>query len=402
MNKTFININLTAQPKLIFVLRHIVYSGVWIILLSVLFFRVDTFVYSQDTTLTVIIPVILIMAIVAISIWEKWYYTILFFVYPIFFLVCFLPKQILKIGKFYLLLEYTNFFIRWVKNFRIKFITLTILFVSSVCLITFDHDFFRYVALICWTTHFINYTARYVKTMFKPIQIFGVDFDKILEFIENGGKKSKSVLIDIIVSTARKVKNDDENNRELIRREKTLQSLTILSYSLGYFNQRLKGYKGQKAYMLSWLYGFLKFAFLVVIFFSFCNYQLFKIDPSNYLVTPTVNYFDFLYYTLKNIVFNNTESIAPNSVIAKLIEIFTFIFTTIFILTILISFLFALNHKKFEENVVATTGMCLQQQILVNEYIMNEYGKDIETLVNEFESVKQSIKNIKGVFDKLF
>ena len=73
--------------------------------------------------------------------------------------------------------------------------------------------------------------------------------------------------------------------------------------------------------MISLVYEIFVFIWLSILFFWFINYQLYKIDPNNYIVIGNPSNFEFLYYSIKNIAFSGIDVIKPLSSIAKIIEV---------------------------------------------------------------------------------
>ena len=48
------------------------------------------------------------------------------------------------------------------------------------------------------------------------------------------------------------------------------------------------------------------------------------------------------------------------------------------------------------------TELCVQQNKIINQYIIDKYNSDIQTIINESDNIKSSLENIKNVITQLF
>jgi hypothetical protein len=120
------------------------------------------------------------------------------------------------------------------------------------------------------------------------------------------------------------------------------------------------------------------------------------------MVIGNPSLFDFFYYTIKTITFDNINSINPMSVFAKISEILSFLTTGVFLFVFVTSVIFSLRQDGLIENMKKATELCIQQDKIIRIYIKDKYNADIQTIINESENIKSSLENMKNVIARLF
>ena len=176
----------------------------------------------------------------------------------------------------------------------------------------------------------------------------------------------------------------------------------LFAYPIELLSKRLNGYRGRQAYLISWLFGAFMFLLSSIIFFWFINFQLYKIDSTNFQYIGTFPSFDFLYYTLKTITFGDIELVKPSSVLSRISEISSFFTIGIFMLVIVISIFLSMKQDKVNENVKLTTELMNSESLTLVKYMQDEFGMEIKTAFNEIKNIDDSIKKLKDIIDKIF
>ena len=143
------------------------------------------------------------------------------------------------------------------------------------------------------------------------------------------------------------------------------------------------------------IYQLTLFLTITVAFYTFVNFELFIINSNNYSIVGSPNSFDFFYYTIKSITFSNIETIQPISVIAKVIEILSFITLGIFSLIFVVSIIYSLRQEKFSENIKQAKDFCIAQDKIISNHIKEKYNTDIQTVINKSGKIKASLEILK-------
>lgn len=380
-------------------IKHLIFSLTWILGIWIVVFRGDFFLTNalpvDYVWIVRTIPFVYILLVLTLMFKSKWYYNLSLLFYPILLIFWFIPKTILNKGKIYLLSSYVNFiFIRF-KRLKSTIIHSSITILSILLLIVTDSNVVRVFCMLYFSFFYYKIVVKYIKQSLQPIQLFGVNVEKTLDDFIKSPEKSHS-----IIKSFEELKSDDKL-KEVDRKLKRVERLIIANTLIEYFGTNLSGFKGKRAFVISWIYQLIGFVIVTVLYYTFMNFELFIIDNQNFktLIEPTL--FDFFYYTVKTFIFSNIESILPVSVLARIIEILSFLTIGVFALIIVTSVIFSLRQDRINSNIQKATEVCLVQNRYIAEHIKHHYQMDIESVLLEAGSIKTSIDNIKRTIEKI-
>lgn len=398
--ETFLNVGFTSSVHLKFLVKHIVFSIIWLLGVMIFVFRIDLNLFSNivGSQLLVLkmIPFFFFCVVVITMFLSKWYYNIALVFYPLLIVFWFLPKYILSNGKIYLFSNYINAVYLFVKNIK-RNITYLLLFVFVIFILFItDSNFIRIICLIIISCFYYRFVINYLIKSFRPPCLFGVDVDKVIqEFIICPDRGM------LIVKSIEERKEDEKHSVDSVKM-KRLKRLILLNYFIVSFKDNLNGFNGKKAFVISWMYQLLMFLIVTLMFYTFVNYELFIISKSNFTTIGNCTRFDFFYYTIKTITFSNIDNIVGLSVLARVVEILSFLTLGIFLFIIVTSIIFSLRQDRIGENVKKATELCVIQDKLIIEYIRNKYHTDIQTVLEESNNISASLNNLKNVIAKIF
>lgn len=309
----------------------------------------------------------------------------------------FLPKTILSIGKVYLFGSYLNSLFSLFLHFKSFILNLCLFILSFILLITVNVDWVRWLSIFVMTYFYLIYIYRFLKKAFNEPTLFGTSIEsRIQKFAENKSPGDSLVVKSFIIQ------KDDEKLQQIERRDVQLRRSVIATFVIELLTERLNGYRGKQAYIVSWIFGAFVFLLYSIIFFWFLNFQLFKIDASNFSYKGTFPSFDFLYYTLKTITYSDIDLVKPISVIARIIETSSFFTIGIFALIIVVSIFLSMKQDKVKENVKLTTDMFNSENSSLSKYMQDEFGMELKTAIGEIKNIDTSLKNLKNFIDKMF
>lgn len=398
---TFLNINLDKKVQSKFLYKHILFSLFWLVGILIFIFRADVVItdhYGENLKwLKVSIPTIYFLLLIITFFFLKWYYIIAFFLYPFLMLFWFIPKTVLSIGKVYLFGSYLSSIFSRLANFKL-FLFNSFLFVFvAIFFLTIDSNWVRWVSIIVGSYFYLLYLFRFLKKAFKMPSLFGESVEeRVKQFIENKAP-AKSLVISSFI-----VQKEDEKLALEERREKQIRRTVLANYALELLSKRLNGYRGRQAYIVSWIFGALVFLFSSILFFWFLNFQLYKIDSTNFTYSGQYPIFDFLYYTLKTITYGDIDLVKPISVLSRISETSSFFIIGIFILVIVVSIFLSLKQDKMNENVRLTTEMFENENLTLSKYMQDEFGMEIKVAMRDIKNIDESLKNLKGFIDRIF
>lgn len=395
---TFINLDIAGKTPNKFIWKHLLFSFLWIVGVLILLFRVDVVIFNKNSIsidwLEGTLPVMLLFLVGVVMGFQKWYYSLALILYPILAFGWFIPKAILRNGKIYLFIKYINATFSFFTKFKYQLVHFSI-FVLTFLLIMFSSNYIvKCFAIVTMVYFYALYVFNYIKKSFQPAQLFGHKVEEVIDGLLSQCKKDESFLITTFVTKLEKDGVDKEN--------KSLKRLIMMNYAIETIADRLNGFRGKRAFLIALFYELVVFLFLSIFLFWFINYQLFQISSDNFQVIGSPNAFDFLYYTIKKITFGDVDYLKPLTTIAKVFEILSFFVIGVFALIIIVSMFFALRNDKINENVKLTTALCSEQNRVIKEYVVAQYGKDIQTAVSEVQTIGDSLKRLKSIIDNIF
>ncbi|HCE57944.1 MAG TPA: hypothetical protein DER09_09015 [Prolixibacteraceae bacterium] len=396
---TFINLDIEKPIHWKFLTKHIIYSLTWILSIWIIIFRGDYFLLkilpANLDWIVKIVPFTLIGLILVFMIKSKWYYNLSLIFYPLLLIFWFIPKTVLQKGKIYLLSGYVNFIYNRFKRFKSTLIHSSITILAILLLIVTDSDIVRICSMLYFSVFYYKVVIKYIRQSLQPVKLFGANVEKSLDELIKQPEKSYS-----IIKSFEETKGDEKLLEDELKL-KRVERLIIANTLIEYLGANLSGFKGKRAFVISWIYQLIGFVIITVTYFTFINFELFIVDNSSFKVTSDPTLFDFFYYTVKTFIFSNIELILPVGVLARIIEIISFLTVGVFILIIVTSVIFSLRQDRINANIQKATEVCLAQNRFIAQHIKLKYQMDIETVLIEASSIRNSIENIKRTIEKI-
>jgi hypothetical protein len=269
--------------------------------------------------------------------------------------------------------------------------------ITSILFATISSAWVRWLAISTFSFFYLRYVYKLLKKSFQEPSLFGESLEEKIKGIIDKNNTDESLVIKSFIN-----QKDDEKLEISDRREKQIRRSVIANHAIDLLTKKMNGFKGRKAFLVSWIYSSLKFLLYSVLFFWFLNVQLDRIDNANFVYNGTLPAFDFLYYTLKTITFGDIESVKPVTVLARISEISSFFIIGIFFLVIFVSVFLSLKQDKMNENVKLTTDLFQSENLTLSKYFRDEFGMELKSAMGEVKNIDESLKNLRNIIDKLF
>lgn len=396
---SFINVDLSGKTNYKFLSLHLLFTTIWLLSFLIFICRVDMHAMAHFNEnvrwITGIIPALLFITVLSVIIVSKWYYSVALLFYPILALFWFIPKFILKNGKLYLLCQYAEGIVMKFTNFKLFITHIGILLLTLILFFISDNFWIKSLGIIVFTYFYFRYIFNYLSKSIREPQLFGKSIDELLEQLIQKDI-NKSFLLDAYI-----IQKDDEKLTQIELRNQRLTRLALSNFGLEYLSKNISGFNGKRAFVISWIYQLFVCIIFSLIYFTFINYQLYKIDNSNFTINEVPSIFNFGYYTLKCITFGGVDTLKPVSSYAKSVEIITYLLVGILLLLVCVSIFFSVKQDKITSNIQITSNVCKKQNELILQYLQDEYGTDISNVKNEITSISKSVENIKKIIDTI-
>jgi hypothetical protein len=395
MESTISN-NETKEKRII---NHFKILSTWAII-CLLIFRLDelllTTIYSKIEWARYIFIGILIIMLLGLIKFNKWYFSLLVIIYPFIIIFWSLPKQIFLKGKIYLLFEYINYLFGKIINWRKTLFEIT-LGIITLFIIIFDNSNFKlYLILIFSTYKFWPFLFRNIFRNFKKTSEIDISTVEVIEKYKSNKSFEKSL------AKAYIIQKEDESLEITIRNEKQKKRTILALYAIRTFEEKIKDFKTTHAFTYLWLFKIIFIFAFSIVYFWMLNYFLFLIHPDSFIYKGQIPAFDFLYYTFKTITFGDIELVIPNSVFSRSIEIISFLIFGIAILTYLLTFIISFKQESLKQKLHYSTELCKVEAEIVENYLTNELKSDFETGLREYENIQDSLRKIKDIINRIF
>lgn len=110
----------------------------------------------------------------------------------------------------------------------------------------------------------------------------------------------------------------------------------------------------------------------------------------------------FVFYTFKTVTFSDIQNIIPVTPLAKIVEMLSFFILGVLILIIVFSIGFSLRQSKIDEDTRLIKQFCDDKSNLIRSYVKDNYNKDFNQLLKETDSIKNVIKEVRSIYDRVF
>lgn len=399
---TFLNIDFDNKTATKFLCKHIIFSIIWTLFFCILLFRLDIILLNRVgvsvSWIEGLLPIILLCVTIIVMLTQKWYYTFALMIYPLLALGWFIPKIILKKGKIYLFWNYINSLISSFINLKRTLLKILLIIFSVLLLLITSAGWVKVFSMIVFSFIFFGFLWSKIFKLLGPAKLFGEPVEKVWDKIlyENNPNNKYDIVRSIILDQS------DKNLPLQEQRSKQIRRLALADYALQYASKELSGFKSKRAFIVSIIFEMLFILIISIIYFYFMNYQLYLFDHVNFIVTKNINSFEFFYYTIKTISLNEIESITPNSVIAKILEISSFFIIGIFLFIILISSYVSFKKEKVQDSLNKIKQLIANQNERVNSFSIEQFGNEIKVAMNEVKNINESIQGLKNFLEKIF
>ncbi len=373
-------------------LIHLRFLSLWLLIISVLIARIDVFLISMFYNNTQWIffysfPIICIILFLSLRS-LKWYYIVAFIFYIPLVIFWFLPKFILREGKMYVLISYIKFIITRFTKWKSTFFHLLLASTLVFALIYVSEPFMRLPIIVILCYFLFKFWFKYAEYNLNPIGILGNDVIEFREVLAEDESKTFEQY-DKILERQNKTKKS-EKEIKMAHVKEIIQTQTLYSE----IASNLSLSKSKKYFVLYWMFLFMLSICFSLFIISLLNYQLYLFDNSNFIVEEGVNYIDFLKYSVKSLVYSDTEQVKPSTNIANIVEFLSFFVNGIIHLMILIGFGYNFHENKLNEDITLIIQFFNKEAETSNNYIVTKYGNNIEDIALEVAEIKKSIRNI--------
>lgn len=284
------------------------------------------------------------------------------------------------------------------KNIRLTLLHIFIFVLSTTLLFIAPEIWSRYLSILVLTYLYLFYAVSYLVKSFSPATLFGASVETMIQNLISNRKRKKN---EFIVTLAQPSKSEVDLPREQQIQAQALR-LALVDFTIEYVSNQLNGFRGKRAFLIAQIFGIALFLLISLVYFWFTNFQLFKIDPTNFFVGGQDVFFDFFYYTFKTITFGDVDVIKPISILARIWEMGSFFCLGIVLIVFIMSLVLSLKQEKMTANLNLTKQLCDLENQQIREYALRELNLDITEATKNILKIKNSVEALKKILEKIF
>lgn len=256
--------------------------------------------------------------------------------YPLIVLFWKLPKFIYHFRSWILLLSITELITSMFSKFKIKLITTTLTLVGFLAIVSTKNSSLLtfsivVLALLMLYLVYITIYSSFISSVFFSMQA------KMINKFQNSGFAQKLILIDDKIKDSKSKQLTKEQSTAVLG---TLQSAVLLHRLIYFWAYQLEKYRSSKIGFIlngiSYLWLYLK----LIIFLSFINFGIYKLDPTNFL-SQNDTFISFMHYSITSLFFNEINQLTAVSDLSIIVRIFSgligYLLVGVFALNIIIT-----------------------------------------------------------------
>ncbi len=371
-----------------------------------LFAFIKLFVFDWDTKLIyailpsqtwildfkILIYLVIICTFLVITQKDVFIKGLLFTIFYPFILICFeIPLFIILQGKggWNIVFLIINFVISFFRKFKLKFVLTTLYLVSAfIVLSKIENTYLISISIILVFLILLLVLVFELLNIFKAPNIFTI-YPKITNWVTEKAIPHLTPKDDL-----KSIPIEKLDSKQIEQRNSNFQFTVLLNRIYLFCAKKLSLFYKSKLTLCPILLEFFFTIIFMIITFAIINYGLFKIDPHSFDIATDPLFFNFLYYSLLQLIHNSTPDLIPSSILAKILSM-SEIVSGILILVITAGQLITIKKFKYENELNKSISDLKLQSDKIESLIITEYHIDsIGEAMKELEKCKTSIVNL--------
>jgi hypothetical protein len=296
--------------------------------------------------------------------------------FPLIVLLWKIPRLIYRRPNWVLVIAFVNAMISFFTSFKYNILIATAVFTATVLAL------FASSAVVLWTAIvlalaglYAGYVRRFISAV-RPSKVFRAH-TKLVEWLSSIATSAQP---EPHIRAARYSKPTDQNAQQWIA---NLQTSVLASRLCLFFARKLKEYHASGAGFFSAAFVILFLVVVTVFIFAVSNLALFKIDPSYFSFTEAPNFFTFVYYSFKAVVFSTISDLLPAAIAAKVLWMMEAA-SALFLGLIFASLMLSARSQKQTEELNKVIDTISQKGRSMELFVLSEYKfQTIDEALNE-------------------
>lgn len=363
--------------------------------LHVLVFDVDKYIASilpVEAYFLVTYKVFVFMILVSIFALFARNFTLLI-LYIIFFpIIIFfwrIPILIYSFKSWLVVIGLIEFIISLFDRFRLKILTISSTLIGFLFVAKSNNHYVLSITITLLGLLLLNSIVQSIISSFKASAFFKSQANLVSKF-RTSEFTMGLIFLDDKLKKNRKAKLSPEDSNSVLLK---IQMALMLHRGIGYWAYQLEKYRTSKAGYLLNISTYLSLYFKVVLYTTFINYGLYKINPL-YFSNPNSSFIVVLNYSLNSLIFNETTQMLAVADIAIMIRIITGIVGTIILGILVINLLVTTRQSKEDDLLTLSIKSISKERKALEKQIQSEYAVSTTEALDKVTQLKGGLLSI--------
>lgn len=306
--------------------------------------------------------------------------------YPLILVLIRLPYYVIKQRSWILAFSIMNSIASFFKNLRYSLV-ISALFLASLAIILYSNInvlilgatiLLTGIVLVIFIKHFIE--------ALRPTAIFQL-YSKFINETHDLAKKSLT-----LDSELKSIPIDQLNEKQLERWNSNLQASVLFNRVCLFSAKKLREYQRSDWRIIPSIFGLLRLIILTVIGFSGIYYALYLLSPDLYKFGSEPSFFNFIYFSFNNLIFNSTSEVVPIGVISQSVFMLQS-FLTLIIVLILVTLIISNRAQRSSLELDEAISSIEAEGRKMESFIQDEY---------KIPSIQMAIDRLKDLQSTLY
>ena len=383
--------------RLLFLVREVLAILIWIFVVTKLFiFDIDIFLVEKlspghiwliNYKFFILIGIIAIIFLVTknrhIFLWSLYV-----FFYPVILLLWRIPLFIFKKRSWNLVFALIDSIISFFKSFKLTFIITAFYLISVALIFGVSNKILLWISLVVLFIILLWAYIQRIILVFKPSGVYQV-YSKIFAFFGEfvqfrpGPSGNPGILLD-----EKELELSIENMDEIQLQKWTtgVQWPVIFNRICLFVAKKFKSYQDSRFNIVSSVFSILILVFFTVLSFAIINFGLFRINQHFFLVSSVPTFFNFIYYSFNNILFNTIREIIATTPISQVVSMIESLFA-LFLLAILVSLVLSVRSQRETDELNDLIRYLTEEGMKTEGYLKDKYRYNIEEAMQALQKL---------------
>jgi hypothetical protein len=315
--------------------------------------------------------------------------------YPVILFLWRIPVLVFKKKSWNLVFAFVDSVVSFFKSSKSMFIVTAIFLISTAIIFVASNSVLLWVSLVALLViHLWAYVQRMI-LVFKPSGVHQV-YNRVFSFLGDMARFRSSgtgtVATELVLSEKELELSLGNMDETQIQKWTTgVQWLVLFNRICLFVARKIKSYQDSKFNIISSVFGIMMLVLYTVFLFALVNFGLFKISKNYFEFTVNPTFFNFIYYSFNNFIFNIIPEIIAKAPIAQVVSMLESFFA-LFLAVIFVSLVLSLRSQREVDELNNVIEYLTEEGIKAEGYLKTRYK------LNNIQEAMQILNELNSFF----